>query len=573
MVRTFRTTTLVSLALAAAGFSYALATTGSSRGTGTVPNHPTLPTVPPVAFCNPYVTATADRDLGDAVPGNLFHRYIHGRGGIPPYKITAGSLDTSHFFLGIGGFFDTPLAGKVRPPLAADFPLGSLRFMTSIKARGTNSVDNEPFRLSVVSDSRFRFAIGPNLNDATQIRKYSDKLSVINPTGELTFQLVGSAMLNGVAQTSLASLGFGLTKHEGVVFGQPLQSGTITFTVSCTDASGNVALSRDGSTVNQTFSINVNANKVASSDSMCMGLTIKVGKSGATIKYKGIFNINGTISSLAGKPASLRVGNFVSPVAYFDNNGTATNAIGKNSTGQTTITAKVGSNGILTITVTNADLTTTDVLDDPSHRDWRVNVADSIGTRSSVVGGDVGDTSIDQFVSSTSKSSSSSASSLSFSGASTAAGTFLVLSAVSGHDDKTGAGDKWKVTFVANPPTGTDLSSVASAQVGVGNLGNQLDTTSRSTLIVAHLKTDASTRNAVKSFSLSTKTLKGSYITTYLDAAATGLPVSGASFSGDDPSYTTQLVFDDSAGNSIFSGAGAITIFPKKNAWTSTTPK
>jgi len=57
------------------------------------------------------------------VPGKTFKRYIRAKGGIPPYRFTAGSLDPA-LLLGRGGFFQQPLVNKVRAALPATFPLG-----------------------------------------------------------------------------------------------------------------------------------------------------------------------------------------------------------------------------------------------------------------------------------------------------------------------------------------------------------------------------------------------------------------------------------------------------------------
>ena len=570
-------TALLSVLFAMAAFSYAIATTADSRSkTLTPPDNTPPPALKPITFANPIYPASADRDLGDVVPGKFFHRYIRCKGGLPPYKCLAGSLNNA-LFLGFNGFFDTTVTTKIRPPLPPAFPVGPYRFLTTAKSKGTTDTHTEPFRLSVVTDTRFRFAIGPNLNDATQFRKYVDQISIINPTLPLTFALVGTVSLNGVAQPSLASLGLSLTKREGVIYGQPLAAGVITFTVSCTDASGNVALSRDGTAPNQTFSITVDPNKVAASDTLCMGIKVKAGKNGtgSSIQYSGLININGTLSALLGKPVTFRIGNFVSPTAYFDDKGSATNATGTSADKTNTIVkAKISAAGVLTISVTNATLATTDVLELPvrtgATRSFGDAVlADGLGGRSATVGGDVGDTSIEQSVSVTKSSTDS----LSLDGSTSAAGAFLVLSTVSGHDDKTGAGDKWRVTFVANPPSGTSFTTATSLQLSVGNLGNTLTAVPKPSSVSATFKADSTTRNAVTHFSLSTKSLKGSYTTTYMDATATGIPVSGAAFTGEDPSYSTQIVLSDSTGTALFSGAAGVTIFPKKNGWTSTAPK
>jgi hypothetical protein len=564
-------TVVLSLVLSAIGFSYALAT-GGSRSTEQSRALQGAPPLAPLNFTNPFFGATPNRDMGDAVPGGVLRRYVRAKGGIPPYKFTADVLPNA-LSLGKGGLFTTPVTNKLRPVLPANFATGAVSFMTTVACRGTTDKHTEPFQLNVVSDIRFRFAIGPSLNEAVQFRKYVDKLDVLNPKPPLTYALTGSVLLNGVAQPDLASLGLALTKREGVVYGQPIKSGTITFTVSCTDANGNAALARDGSGPNQTVIIKVDPNTVFATDTLCDTISVKAGKSGTTVTYKGLMNLNGPLSSLAGKPVSVRLGNYSSPEAFFDDTGNATNLIGKNGKATvdgdpTIITAKVSSSGALSITVTNADLGITDALDLPVRRGSSA-LPDIIGGRSTVVGGDVGDTSIEQTVS----VSSSSSSSLSLNGANSAAGAFLVINTVSGRDDRTGAGDRWRVTFVANPPTGTDLTKVTSAQVSVGNLANTLPATARSTSITARAAVTSTTRNAVTSFSLTTKSLKGSYNTTFLDATATGIPVSGTAFSGANPDYPTQVVLTDSAGNPLYAGAGAVTIFPKRNSWTSTAPK
>jgi hypothetical protein len=565
---------LLSFIFAAAGFSYAIATAPESRDVAS--SRAKLPAAVQLTFANPFVTATLDRDLGDAVPGKTFKRFVRAKGGIPPYRFTAGSLDPA-LLLGRGGFFSTPLVNKVRAALPPTFPVGPYRFMTTVTERGTSDTRSEPFRLSVVADTRFRFALGPGLSDATQFRNYADHLAIINPNAPLTYQLVGQVFLDGVAQPSLASLGLALCKTDGVIFGQPLKAGLITFTATVTDAAGNVGLSRDGTTASQTFSIKVDPNKVVASEAFCQGLKVKVGKSAGTgtLQYSGVINLGGALSSLSGKPVQLRIGNFVSPEAVFGTDGTATNLNGKNKkgvSGQPVITAKVNGNGTLVITVKNASFAVTDLLEDNhvNHAGLRATLPDDIITgRTGIVGGIVGDSSIEQAV----PVSSSSSSSLALSSESgTPAGGFLALNTISGHDDKTQLGDKWRVTFMGTPPSGTDLTPSTSILVGIGNLSSALPATVSGTNIKGSVKVDSTTRNTVTRFTYSTKSQKGSYTTTYLDATATGIPISGAS-STQNPNYTTQLVFRDTAGNSILSSEASQTLFPKKNAWTSTAPK
>ncbi len=564
---------LLALLFSTVSFSYVIATAGSRATTDRATQ--AAPALAPLDFTNPFIAG--DRDLGDAVPGDNFKRFMRGRGGIPPYKFTAGTLAPA-LFLGKGGLFSTPPVNKVRPPLPPASPLGPYRFLTTVTCRGTTDTHTEPFRLTVVNENRFRFAIGPGLNDAVQFRKYADKIDMLNPARPLTYKLVGNVLLDGAIQPSLASLGLAITKKEGHIFGQPLKSGTITFTLSCTDKNGNVALARDGSGPNQTFTINVAPNKVVSTDTLCNKIKVKTGKNGTNITYTGFLNINGNLASLKGKPCSVRLGNYSSPEAYFDTDGTASNLKTKNGKitaggDDTIVKAKVTANGLLTITVTNADLSVTDAFEVPlrSFRNRRsiVPFDDSLSGRSTVVGGDVGDTTIEQSVA----VSSSSSSSLTLDGETSAAGAFLVIDTVSGRDDKTGAGDTWRVKIVANPPSGADFSQAATAQVSIGGLANTFAVAAGSSTVFAHVKTDSTTRNSIKNFSISAKSLKGTITTTPLDSTVTGIPVSGAAFSGTNPDFSTQLVLSDSAGNQIYSGSAAVTIFPKKNAWTSTAPK
>ena len=564
---------LLSLVLAMAGFSYAIAT-APDAGSRQAEDRAKPPARATLQFANPFVPATIDRDLGDAVPGKFFRRFIRAKGGIPPYHVTAGSLDKSIFVLYRGGQITVPFVNKVRTSLPPAFPVGPLRFMTSVTEFGSNGTRTEPFRLNIVADTRFRFATGPSLSDGQQFRTYVDQVGVINSLAPLTFAVTGSVFLDGVAQPSLASLGLALGKHDGVLFGQPLKSGKITFTATCTDANGNVALARDGSGPNQTYSITVDPNKLIASESFCMGVKIKAGTgaNSGTIVYTGLINLGGKLSDLAGKPVILRFGNFTSPEGVFDDKGNATNlnAKGKPKKGGTTvITAKVNAKGLVVITVTNADFVISELLENTriKRRSGSALPDDTISGRSGVAGGIVGDTSTEQVVSTTSSSSTS----LELTSDSSDAGGFLVLSTISGHDDKTQLGDKWRVSFVGTPPSGTDLTKTASVQVSVGNLANTLPTTVSGTTIKGSMKVDSTTRNAVTRFSFSTKSLKGSYQTTYLDSTATGIPISGTN-STATPNYTSEVDFNDSTSTSILSGASSLTIFPKNNSWTSNAP-
>jgi len=100
--------------------------------------------------------------------------------------------------------------------------------------------------------------------------------------------------------------------------------------------------------------------------------------------------------------------------------------------------------------VTNATFAVTDLLEVNRAGIQRSVLPDDIITgRTGIVGGIVGDTSIEQAV----PVKSSNGASLDLSSESgTPAGGFLVLNTISGHDDKTQLGDKWRVTFMGTPP-------------------------------------------------------------------------------------------------------------------------
>jgi hypothetical protein len=96
MFKTFSTarTGLLAILLAMVGFSYSLATSNSdAECVQTAPR--AVGTQPPLAFTNPFATASTDRDLGDAVAGSALSRLVRAKGGIAPYSFSAGTTATN----------------------------------------------------------------------------------------------------------------------------------------------------------------------------------------------------------------------------------------------------------------------------------------------------------------------------------------------------------------------------------------------------------------------------------------------------------------------------------------------
>ena len=74
--------------------------------------------------------------------------------------------------------------------------------------------------------------------------------------GAVTFQIAdGSVLVNGAAISRLEDAGLSLST-DGTLFGRPMPSTDIKFTVLARDTAGHGAISRDGTVPNQTFTIN-----------------------------------------------------------------------------------------------------------------------------------------------------------------------------------------------------------------------------------------------------------------------------------------------------------------------------
>jgi hypothetical protein len=375
---------LIGFFAAALGFSYALATSSSTDEIGAVSRAAGSNPRQPLTFTDPFVNGSTDRDLGDAALGSAITRYIHARGGFPPYRFTSDrttttTTDTSSppLFIGATTLGEAevalPSSAKSGSSTAAVFLNGlvkgqigdktgtiaantPLRFdVTVADSKGTNpSKHNEKFRITLVSaNSAFKFA-QTALNSGVEFRRYYDKIEVISGNAPYTFTASNITLNKNGSITPIAKFedfGLFLNAKTGVLTGRPLDAGLVSFKVDCVDKNGARALSRDLSRTGQTITFNVDPSTRLASELFTTKLSIKGDTTSAgkdSIKYMGILDLEShSVSDLNGLGVTLTIGNYTSPTVTLDQNGTGSSS-GRNPPG---IKVVITPSGIVNISI------------------------------------------------------------------------------------------------------------------------------------------------------------------------------------------------------------------------------
>jgi hypothetical protein len=529
-------TGFLAVLMALVGFSYALATNNSdavtdvaTRAAGTV-----VGSFAPLAFANPFVTGSTDRDLGDAVSGSAVTRLVRAKGGVAPYSFTAGSTPTGLSLLTNGILTGT--LGSYSP--------SALRFLVTVKdSFGTHpdSVTNT-FRLTVINSTTFRFG-NSALSDGTQFQSYSDNLIALNGKTPYTFAVSG-VTLKGVAQANgLRDVGLSLS-NDGVIYGVPILPGTISFVATATDAAGKTAVGRNGTGLSQTFSFTVAASTIVQGSFLATAITVKEGLTGKdSVSLKGVLNLGAeTIASLSGKPLTVRIGAFEVNGPAFDGKGNSKSAAKVTPA----IKASVKKYGVFAFSDMKDSINVGTL---PSGATF-VNLAVEVRVGDAVVAS--------QFLHFNIKTGKGTAATLTYKlgGGNDLGGTISLLK-VTGADDKAGTGDAFKVAFGGVPPASVVLTTTnfVSTIVGNLNLGATGALTNKGKITFKGAKNSAN----VVSFSYDTIHGKGGYTTGILPATGTGLPQ--ASKGGSEfYSHSVTFLFGTTT---LLSAQGGLNIVPK----------
>ncbi len=598
---------LMGFVAAAIGFSYALAT-GSTpnddiavgdRAAGSNPRQP-------LAFTNPFVSGSSDRDLGDAALGSTITRYVRARGGFPPHRFTSDRTtlgpDGQPLFIGSMTLGEAeialPASAKSGSSTAAVFLNGlvkgqigdktgtitdgtPLRFdVTVADSRGTNpnKVD-EVFRITLVSaNSPFKFA-QTSLSSGVEFRRYYDKVEVISGHAPYTFTASNITLTkNGVATpiAKFEDFGLFLNAKTGVLTGRPLDDGTVSFLADCTDSSGSHALSRDLSGVGQVITFNVAPNARMGSELFTTKMSIKgdttnPGKD--SIKYMGILDLEGQqLSDLNGLGVTLTIGNYTSPTVTLDQSGKGSSSGGSapgmhvvlTPSGIINLSILMESFGQAQSIIKNSELANTFKIE---------AVTLTIGDTTMVAKPLYQNPELLRFM----VKATGSKFDLEYKfGPGNLGGGFLITS-VAGKDDKPSlVGDSWLVKFISLPPNAKKLSqlgTVAGATVGIGtDFTNSINCLLTGDVVKSTEHRDRS-QPVVLKVGYNDKTGQGAVQTgilpfvSALPNQATNIPI--ALHANKKSPFPFIITFNDATGKEILGGEGSRRINPKGNQWVS----
>lgn len=581
MMKYLSQTLFPGILFAAAGFSYALATSAPDAGAATNSFASASGRAAgsnfrlPLHFTTPLVPNSTDHDLGDAAFGSAFTRWVRAKGGVPPHRFTADRGNTE--FKGTVSLQDaiSGLPSTVAPdPTSADLLLngrfqgtigklgGSLGTnstpvdfdVTVTDSRGVNpNVLTERFRLTMVDPNTFK--IGRTvLNDAVEFRGYFDRIEAVAGTSPLTYGTSQITLTNDTGVHALTSLtddmGLFFNTKNGAITGRPLQAGLLQFLVTCTDKNGVQALSRDKSSIGQIVSINVLPNPRITSELFSTGISISGDTSGGTkdsIKYAGLVALSDNIASLANSNVTLQIGNYTSPTVTLDANG-------KGSTGKVTpsMSVSVSATGQLKISIANESFAKSgSILSDITKTVSDQPVTVTIGN---------------QFLASELLRFGVKARGTQFKmnykfGPGNLGGGFF-LTSVQGKDGT--GGDAWKAQFMFLPPKDQKFDAASTATIGIGT-----DFTDTIKLINGNGNIGTGEKRDPKAplvtkISLS-KTGKGSVTTGVLPTTsatpnqATSLPT--AATGPKHTRFAFIIDFNDVNGKQLFGAEGGSTIF------------
>ncbi len=538
-------TGLLAVLLAMVGFSYSLATSNSDVASGEIAARALGSTLGsgnqiPLQFTNPLLAGPgSDRDLGDAVAGSALTRLIRAKGGVAPYTFsTAGTATTALTALKLQLFANGVLT-TIGTQVGSSLP-GPFRFAVTVKdSFGTvpHSV-TENFRLTFTNTTQFRFSVD-SIPSAVQFQPYSTPLSVINGKPSIKFTT------SGLAGTGLA------LSSTGVVYGVPVASTTLTFSVTATDANGKLAAGRSGTGTSQSFTLTVSSNKNLAGVIAATSITVKTGfgTSKDSVAYKGVVNLGAElISSLSGKDLSFRIGSYTGPTAIFNDKGAAVTTRGL----VPAVKASVKKFGLAAITISKDTINLGAISGSTINLPVEVRFGDlSIGS---------------EFLQFAVKTNNKGGTTLTYKGGAQGdLGGSAQLLKVQGADDKAATGDAWKVAFIGRFPLTLSVASATAADIAIGsNYINSIQLTNKNGKLTA--KGDKKTP-VISQFSLDTVKGKGSYTTGVLTKTLTTIPLASAP-------GTAQAFFATgiTLGNGATVNAGvtsSLAIFANRNRWSS----
>jgi hypothetical protein len=326
-------TLLSALFLAAAGFSFAIATPApqdSSSSDAAKYEAQARAVGAPLRFTNPFLLAGTDPrfpnggdtkkdpkgfDLGDAEQGQNIRRVITAAGGYQPYNfVLAPNLDSP--LVGTATLPTlTPIGLLSGPVMAA----GSfIRFNVTLTDFIATERTGIFFLRMLNSPAAFRFAVN-RLPTAQQGNHYYTTIDTVGGVAPVTYVIVAGSV-NSPSTTPLLPAGARLEdaglslSPDGILTGRPLVAGTLNFAVQATDATGAVASPRSGSGSggSQSFKLDIEANTKANSELTTLSCAIKgsqTANSKDTFTYSGLLDMrNETAASLAGSTLTVRIG-------------------------------------------------------------------------------------------------------------------------------------------------------------------------------------------------------------------------------------------------------------------------
>ncbi len=296
-----------------------------------------------------YTSNSADADLGDALFGSAFTRYVTATGGIRPYVFSGAGLPAAPSTLTVDP------SGIITGLISSSGAPSTITFTVFVSGSKENDINNS---ISPTGQRLFHLAMFPtgsqvfrfshdHLNNGVLGQSYVAKVDTIGGKGFVKTTIVaGSVTLNGIQIGTGNSLedSLGLSfAYDGTLYGRPLKTGLVAFRVHAVDASRRVAKDRSNSVDDQLYSFNVEDARVTASDATVLAVSVKGDTAivnGDTVKFKAYMNLggrnttdlvsqissNGTITKIDSRFAVIFGGNTY--VGYFNSSGKVLNQLG-----------------------------------------------------------------------------------------------------------------------------------------------------------------------------------------------------------------------------------------------------
>ncbi|HEY3320790.1 MAG TPA: hypothetical protein VGP72_10030 [Planctomycetota bacterium] len=552
---------LLGVLFAMLGFTFALANyQGDDNGqandksaqarslVGSVPLQFTNPLVVPLKAGESALDAKLTRDLGDAVLGSQFTRFVTATGGVVPYVFTGAATSNLPAFgntvpgLSATGLTNFPTYGSLTGTVADTFAANFIAFGIKVTdACGSNVTS--PFRLSIIAD-RNTVRFGTNVcSDAIQNQEYAFQIPILNGKGAEVF-------------TAVTALPTGLVLGtDGKISGKAVVSGAQTFKISATKGGvavlGRIGTSEATSTTT-TMSINVQASVGTASKFVTTAVTVKAGNPLSkgigkdSVSFAAQVDLAGASVSTLDGVATLRINNTVFP--------SVTLAGGKGASPKGTtanvVKATLSSKGQLKISIGKAVIGAELNVDN-----YTIQLTLGANFKANEV------------IKTTNKPGKGNAFQRTYKlGVGSLSGAFLITS-VQGKDDKANTGDAWKVAFIAVPASGS-FAGTANATVAIqgdtskAGFSDTLAATESKGSVKGGLKGKPTGAKLTK-IQMSTKG-KGALQTSLVPAATSNIKTAPAGTA--DFCLTVEL--DDASSKAVYVGQGGTAINGSKTSWT-----